>query len=61
MLKKIYEEKSCRTVSSKIGDGNTQIQTIVKERVDIIYYENGKVVNDQTRSTESLEWQVTMN
>ena len=36
MLKKVDEGKSCRAVSNELGVGKTQVQTIVKEREDIL-------------------------
>ena len=43
VLKKIDKEKSCRAVSSELGIGKTQVQTIVKKREDILRrWESGK-------------------
>ena len=46
VLKKVDEGKSCRAVSNKLGVGKTQVQTIVKEREDILRrWESGKRSN----------------
>ena len=43
VLKKIDEGKSCRAVSIELGVGKTQVQSIVKEREDILKrWENGE-------------------
>ena len=61
VLKKIDEGKSCRSVSSELGVGKTQVQTIVKEREDILRrWENGersdkKYVKPRTAGYDDLD------
>ena len=61
MLKKIDGGKSCRAVSSKLGVGKTQVQTIVKEREDILRrWESGersdkKYVKPRTAGYDDLD------
>ena len=47
VLKKIDEGKSCYAVSSELGIGKAQVQTIVKEREDIL-------LSNGTRSKQKI-------
>ena len=61
VLKKIDEGKSCRAASTELGVGKTQVQTIVKERKDIMKrWESGersskKYVKPRTMGYDDLD------
>ena len=61
VLKKVEEGKSCRAVSNELGVGKTQVQTIVKEREDILRrWESGersnkKYVKPRTAGYDDLD------
>lgn len=58
VIKKTEEGKSCRTVATEFGVGKTQIQTIVKEREEIMKkWESGESSSKKYSKPRTADYQ----